>query len=57
MTVIIIIFLWGYKFQNMAAYLGQIYNQHNFKLAPEIIKMGHNGSLVYNTSREMSQCG
>lgn len=39
------------------AYVGQIYNQHNFKLAPEIITMGHNGSLVYNTSREMSQCG
>lgn len=42
----VIIFLWGHKFQNTAAYLGQIYNQHNFKLAPEIIKMGHNGSIL-----------
>lgn len=57
MMTVIIIFQGATNSKKTAAFLGQIYSQHNFKLAPEIIKTGHNGSSVYNTSREMSQCG
>lgn len=55
MTVIIIFH--GATNSNTRPSIWDRFTTSSFKLAPEMIKMGHNGSLVYNTSREISQCG